>query len=209
MLTGYFDEGVREDLFTVICGFASTVDQWDSFEVDWTLFLASYGVPYFHMEEFAHSIGPFKKWKGSEAIRQKFISEAATVIHERVKAGFIFYVRHAAFKTVNSLFDVSSVWGSPYGLAGRCCIEIADDWRKGIFGSEEMKYIFEDGGPDKGGLIKSMTSIKLNFAIPSFEPGRDWKRSQQWPEGRKGLVQLQAADYLTVWRSIFPQPENP
>jgi len=197
MLTGYFDEGVRDKLFTVICGWTSTIEQWDGFEADWKLLLASYRVPYFHMKEYVHSNGPFKKWKGLESIREKFVADAAEIVNTRAKAGFIFYVRDAAFRTVDSLFDVRNVWGSPYGMAGRCCMELADEWRKNMTPNPgEIKYIFDDGGPDKGGLIKAMRSIPPYFPTPSFEPSRDWRRSQKWPEGRKGLVQLQAADYL-------------
>ncbi|MGH9682008.1 MAG: hypothetical protein ACRD4S_00105 [Candidatus Acidiferrales bacterium] len=196
MLTGYFDEGVRKNLFTAVCGWTSTVEQWDGFEVDWKLFLASYRVPYFHMKEFAPSQGPFAKWKDRNQIRKRFCHDAAEIIKSRVKLGFIFYVRDAAFNTVNSLFDVSGVWSSPYGMAGRCCMELAEDWRKEHRNSEEIKYVFDGGCPDKGGLIRAVTNIKPFLPIPSFEASRDWKKSAKWPNGRKALVQLQAADYL-------------
>jgi hypothetical protein len=60
----------------------------------------------------------------------------------------------------------------------------------------EMKYVFEDGGPDNGGLINAMQILSPFLPAPSFEPGRDLKPSRKWPTGRKGLVQIQAADYL-------------
>jgi hypothetical protein len=196
MLTSYFDEGYKDGLFMCVCGWASTVEQWDGFEADWKLFLNSYHVPYFHMEEYSQSVGPFKKWKGLKAIRQKFCADAAEIICSRVKRGFIFYVRQAPFNTVNALFAVDEIWGSPYGMAGRCCMELADRWRNDNFKLEEMEYVFEDGGPDKGGLIKAMTAVEPFFPVPEFKPGRDWKKSEKWPNGRVGMVQLQAADYL-------------
>ena len=106
MLTSYFDEGYKDGLFTCVCGWASTVEQWDGFEADWKLFLASYRVPYFHMEEYAQSVGPFKKWKGLKVIRRKFCQDAAEIICSRVKRGFIFYVRQAPFDTFYEVFGV-------------------------------------------------------------------------------------------------------
>ena len=32
--------------------------------------LSDYDVPYFHMKEFAHSTGRFKRWKGREELRK-------------------------------------------------------------------------------------------------------------------------------------------
>lgn len=70
MLTCYLDEaGGKAEGFTVICGWVSTVAQWEQFEIDWRLFLASYKVPYFHMKEFAQSTGPFKKWSDARLLK--------------------------------------------------------------------------------------------------------------------------------------------
>ncbi len=196
MLTGYFDEGVRENSFTVVCGWLSTVNQWDGFEVDWKLFLASYKVPYFHMKEFSQSTGPFKKWRNLSQIRERFCHDAAQIIKAHAKYGVIIYIRESMFYTINSLFEISDIWGSPYGMAGRTCMEIAEKWRREQRASEEIKYVFDDGGPDEGGLINSMTRITPHLPVPSFEASRDWKPSAQWPSGRVGLVHLQAADYF-------------
>jgi hypothetical protein len=59
-----------------------------------------------------------------------------------------------------------------------------------------MEYIFEDGCPDKAGLIRSMTAFSPCRESPSFKPSRDVKPSDQWPNGRMGIIPLQAADFL-------------
>src|SRR5204863_9101411 len=38
--------------------------------------------------------------------------------------------------------------------------------------------------------------ITPSLPAPIFKPGRDSRPSAKWPNGRKGIVQLQAADYL-------------
>ncbi|HUJ39995.1 MAG TPA: hypothetical protein VLW54_05570, partial [Candidatus Acidoferrales bacterium] len=81
MLTAYCDDaGGKDHNFTIICGYISTIEQWESFEIDWKLFLASYGVSYLHMKEFTAYSGPFAKWKGKESIRRRFLKDASVVI---------------------------------------------------------------------------------------------------------------------------------
>lgn len=201
MLTSYHDEGVKDvgelrEQFIVVCGMVSTVKQWESFDPEWREFLARFEVPYFHMKEFSQSKGPFTKWKNLEEKRAFFCCMAAATIRKRVKYGFIFFIRRTVFDYVDKIFDVSGVWSSPYGLAGRCCMELVEDWRQKHRNSENIEYVFDDDGPDKEGLIHAMTSIEPFLPIPSFKPSRDRKKSHKWPDGRKGLMQLQAVDYL-------------
>jgi len=50
-----------------------------------------------------------------------------------------------------------------------------------------MEYVFDHDGPDVGGLMRVMR--EANMPIPIFKASRD-------TDAEKGLVQLQAADYL-------------
>lgn len=200
MLASYFDEAISEDRgFITVCGWAATIAQWQQFEYDWRLFLAKYDVPYFHMLEYAHSKGPFKKWHGKkwEGTRKNFMRDAATIVSETAQRGFIAFVDNEIFETYDKAYELRSRFNSPYALAGRSCVAMANTWqRTTASGQLEMKYVFEDGGPDKGGLISAMQALPPHLPAPIFEPGHDSKASKKWPNGRKGLVQLQAADYL-------------
>lgn len=88
------------------------------------------------------------------------------------------------------------------------CASAAREWSKQRLDPPDVEYVFEDGGPDKGGLIKAMIELRPRFADPIFRPSRDTK------DGRKGIVQLQAADFLAYelgkWQSdLINAPARP
>jgi hypothetical protein len=191
MMTCYFDESGGDDIkWTYVCGYAASITQWERFEIDWKIFLAKYDVPYFHMKEFSHSKGPFEKWKTDEAIRSCFMREAAEIIRHTIQHSFVSLVSHEIFAEANTHYKFHEVFSSPYALAGRACIESAYEWGK------EIEYVFEDGCPDKGGLLRAMNACLPCRETPSFKPSRDFKPSDRWPDGRVGIVPLQAADFL-------------
>ncbi len=202
MLVAYFDEsGVQQREIgglLIVSGWIASVAQWERFEFDWKLFLAKYDVPYLHMKEYAHSVGPFTKWKGKEGTRRNFINDAADIIRNTIQAGFACGVSEQVFDQTDSVYELRSKFSSPYALAGRSCASMAVEWhRKNNRGlSHDIRYVFEDRDQDKGGLFHAMTEVVPAMPSPIFEAGRDQKPSQKWPDGRKGLVQLQAADFL-------------
>ena len=191
MLTAYFDESCSKG-FTVICGWVASVDEWDNFEVDWTLFLISYDVPYFHMNEFAHSTGPFAKWKDTPHFRKRFLRDAWDIIRRRTRGGFVCSVQDVLFNRINRFYKLREKFPSHYALAGRECIRWAHDYA-GDLCEKEVRCIFDDGGPDKGGLLRS-ASIEPKLPNPMFEPSRDVRDRKRGV--RKGIVQIQAADFL-------------
>lgn len=195
LLTCYLDEaGGRQDGFTVVCGWLSSVALWEQFEIDWKLFLISYKVPYFHMKEFAQSTGPFKKWKDAKLIRETFVRDALSIIRDRVQRWVLCYVHHRLFEMADARCMLTETLSSPYAVAGRACVAQVDLWsRKEANTSRDIKYVFEDGGPDKGGLMTAM-DIPYRLPNPSFEPSRDM--SDKRGVLRKGVVQIQAADLL-------------
>jgi hypothetical protein len=197
MVTCYFDESGGDDLkFIFVGGWVASVKKWEQFECDWKLFLAKFDVPYLHMREFAHSIGPYEKWRDKTSVRRNFMSMAAEIISGTVERGFISGISYENFEAIDKRYEFSSKFSSPYALTGRMCVALANRWRKKTTVPLDMEYVFEDGGPDKGGLVEAMHSIPPYLEAPMFKPGRDQAPSSQRPEGRKGLVQLQAADYL-------------
>ncbi len=197
-MTCYFDESGGDDQgFTAVCGWIASIEQWTRFETDWRLFLAHYHAPYFHMKLFAHFKKPFENFKDARNKRDRFLADAADIIRCNTRHGFLFEVDHTSFHAADRRYRLSEAFSSPYALAGRSCVDAANSWRKKDAGeSLDAKYIFEDGGPDKGGLLTALTSIIPHRPVPSFEPSIDHKPSKKWPNGRTGLIQLQAADFL-------------
>jgi hypothetical protein len=86
MLHAYFDEtGHGDDANTKFLGIAgclTSVETWKKVERRWSAALRSEGLPYFHMREYAFSVGPFKDWKDGEARRQKIYGALWEIILE-------------------------------------------------------------------------------------------------------------------------------
>lgn len=196
--SGCFDESGGEDIgFTLVSGYAASTAQWESFEVDWKLFLIKFGVPYLHMKEYSQSTKCYKQWKGNERLRAAFTGMAAEIINSHLKRTFISIVSHEDFEKADAIYKLRERFKSPYALAGRSCIGLANNWaRNPSTRALNIEYIFEDGGPDKSGLISATQALPPFLPAPTFKPSRDMAPSTKWPKGRVGLVQLQAADYI-------------
>ncbi|MGA2876612.1 MAG: hypothetical protein ABSE82_13870 [Nitrososphaerales archaeon] len=198
MFTTYFDEAGSDDLgYMFVAGYVASVEAWERFEVDWKLFLAKFDVPYLHMKEFSQSKKCYAKWKDNEPQRGRFLGMAAEIINSHAKRAFLSMVSCKEFGEVDAMFTLSERFKSPYALTGRACIGLANNWaRNPKTKLLDIEYVFEDGGPDKGGLISSVEALPPFLPSPAFKPSRDEKPSRGWPQGRRGVVQLQAADYL-------------
>ena len=198
MFTAYFDEAGGDDLgYMFVAGYVARVEAWERFEVDWKLFLAKFDVPYLHMKEFSQSKKCYAKWRDNEPQRARFLGMAAEIINAHAKRAFVSMISCELFEKADQIYALRERFKSPYVLTGRACIGLANNWaRNPKTQSLDIEYVFEDGGPDKGGLVSSVEALPPYLPAPAFKPGRDEKPSTNWPEGRKGLVQLQAADYL-------------
>jgi hypothetical protein len=88
VLRVYFDDsGEESDPQHKVCsigGFVTTARKWKKLERKWreTLNSPDFDVPYFHMKEFAHCIGPFEKWKNKENKRIAFLQSLIEIIRE-------------------------------------------------------------------------------------------------------------------------------
>lgn len=107
----YFDAS-RGDGITVVAGWLGTTLAWESFDVNWKILLAQYDVPYFHMREFAHSVGAFKGWKGQDGMRANSIRKAVDIIGRSAHYGLGCMIEDAIFAKVNQLYAVAEVFGN-------------------------------------------------------------------------------------------------
>jgi len=75
----YMDEtGHAADDAQMFCGMAGLLApayKWKVFEDNWNAVLKEFGIPYFHMKEFAHSEGVFEGWKGNETKRRDLFNK--------------------------------------------------------------------------------------------------------------------------------------
>jgi hypothetical protein len=208
MMTCYFDEAIEgpwnDDVgkpheFTFMCGYVGNFEQWQQFAVEWRKFLDGYGIEDFHMTDYCASSGEFRKWKPRkfEPTRIAFMMDASRIVKQFVRYGFIAGLSQSAFDEANQSYALKETFGSPYGVAGRACAELARSRRPKFYPDEtELEYVYEDGAEGKGGLEHGMTKLIPAFPYPIFKPGKSQKPSREYPDGRKAVLQLQAADYL-------------
>lgn len=191
MLAGYFDaSGGVDQHATVVSGYVSTVERWVGFDMDWRLLLAKEHVPYFHMKEFAHSVGVFKDWKGNETRRARFLSQLAEIIRAHAMLSVSTIVLHKAFRDADRLHDLSGYAGTPYSFCARGCAEKIREWtEKSGYGASPIDYIFEDGDEGKGELLRIFGRDGL--PLPIFKP------KLPRPGHELGVfTPLQAADFV-------------
>jgi hypothetical protein len=190
MLTLYCDaSGGSDQPAMMVAGYVSTIGAWESFDTNWRLALAKYGLPYFHMKEFAHFHGPFEGWEAKEGTRRNLLSDLARIIHNHVLFGIACGVKHGAFERVNQEYRLAEVFGCEYALCGRDCVAQASKRLVGLgYEGQPIRYIFDDGDKGKGDLIDVLERDKK--ATPIFEPSLPGKR-----ENHPGLTPLQSADF--------------
>jgi hypothetical protein len=86
VIKGYFDNsGDAEDpqhKVLTVGGFLANDDQWARFEDIWKANLETFGLPYLHMKEFAHFVGPFVVFKDNEEDRIRFIEGCVSSIRD-------------------------------------------------------------------------------------------------------------------------------
>lgn len=191
MLTSYSDDS-RQKGFVVLAGWIASAEDWIAFEVNWKIFLASYNVPYLHMKEFAHSVGPYAKWKNTPKFRARFVHDAWDVMKSHIRGGFVSLIQDILFNRINRFYKLQEMIPNCYALAGRAAMEWTEQYANEK--REPARCVFDDPGTgDKCALIR-VSDVNPKLSTPSFEPSHDIPHRKKGI--RRGLVQLQAADFL-------------
>jgi hypothetical protein len=180
------DSGSPDDGICLgVAGFVSTWDKWISFEEDWRGILNEYGVEYFHMREYAHSIEQFKSWKGEEGRRRTFLKRLIKSLNGKVHKSFASSVILKDYREIDAIYPVHEALGQPLALCGRTCSARINDWRqrRGIL--EPTEIVFEAGS-------KHFDDLKRIQA----RDGQPIPHSA----GKKQYGALQAAD-LVAWEN--------
>jgi hypothetical protein len=198
-VTSYFDaSGGAGHPLVIVAGYLSTVGKWKQFDAEWQRILGrqEFNVPYFHMKEFAHSTGKFEGWKGNEKRRRRFINALISVIIQHCKAGFACAIKDEIWDTLNKKYPLKELYGCPYALAGRDCVNKTHMWAEQIhhYQRNEVRCVFEDGDKGKGDLIRVVQEAQK--PSPVFEPGRPKPAL-----GHLGTPALQAADFA-AWELL-------
>ncbi len=199
---GFFDaSGKEEHGKTVVAGWLSSARKWGVFQKKWRDALRTAGVPYFHMKEFAHSTKIFTDWRGDEPRRRALLSDLIQVLFETVDHGFAAVVPHDVFRAVDRDYQLSERYKNPYVFACRDVMASCNTWLRTNKHGLNVSYVFESGDDGAGALVDLAEAERL--PSPSFYPSRDLS------DGQKGVIQLQAADFL-AWEILkgMREPED-
>src|ERR1700723_237460 len=168
MFTAYFDDSGSPDdtLAVVVAGFVASDGQWTEFERNWNDTLKQFGIPLFHMKEFAHSTGKFSKFKHDKKNREWFLRQLLSHINLRVRHSCGHAVLMDDFRKVNEVYAFEAINITPYSLCGRTCLASVGNWakRSGV-ADDQIRYVFEDGSKGKGTLEHRIQRDKGTTAV--------------------------------------------
>lgn len=167
MFSLYCDASGRDqtDLLAV-SGFVASADKWLSFTKQWHLTLKEFDVKYFHMKEFAHSVGQFDGWKNDESKRQEFLVRVKDVIERHVQYWVGAVLIKADYLKVDSDYQLHEHL-SPFPLCGFICVEAVERWRKAHnLLDSSIEYIFERGDQHRGQLMDAVE--RVTGTVPIF-----------------------------------------
>ena len=192
--TAYYDasgtEGDR-DRPLVVAGLLASVVGWRRLEREWEATLKRFKVPYSHMKEYAHSTGPFKKWKGKDEQRAAFLAALARALRH-VRAGRAFRVLPSDFYVVDREYDLSGVMnspgplGGPYTVSAGNCIASFEVLRRKKHPRQEFEHVVAKGDQ---GQPRFDYLMRLEGIIPIIKPHKD-------PRTGRYLRPLEAADLV-------------
>jgi hypothetical protein len=129
MLTAYLDEsGHSQDQkvrFMGMAGLIATSEYWQHYEREWQRVLKDFQIPYFHMKEYAHSVGVFAGWKADEPKRRALYGELMNVMSETNALPFGSLVPMELFRTFSA--QQKGYFKDPYYFVFITCLVIAAD----------------------------------------------------------------------------------
>ena len=215
-LQAYFDEtGHGEDANTHFLGVAGCVMAdpiWRRVEDRWAAALASEGLNYFHMREYAFSAGQFKEWRGDEARRRRIYGRLWEIILEAQLIPLGGFVRlenykqeltgqeHHVFRDAYFLCYLQCLgFLAQYAGFGQVShVETFFDEKKGFKGEALKIYgVLKDrfGGKISPPSFRDMRALApLQVAdIIAYESKKEFERRSQAPERvpRWGFTQLE------------------
>jgi hypothetical protein len=191
MFTAALDaSGSSEHLVFVVAGFVAPDSAWNEFSEEWKERLAQDGLTYFHMREYAHSVGPWREWKGDVRRRNRLYGDLMEIIKGRVSRKFGSVVAPSKLEVIDKgLREHFNITG--YSLAGRTIAADIRRWMKRDKISGPFRMVFEYGDEGRGKLMKMFESDDL--PKPEFLTKHDF-------------CPLQAADILAY--EIFNAAER-
>lgn len=175
MYTAYYDASGTQSAAEhplLIAGLIAAVPKWQCFDAAWSAVLAEFDVPYLHMREYAHSLGPFKSWKNNKARRDAFMRRLVEVIAGSVERAFVFRVVPSEFIEVNNRYHLATkLCPNPYTFMAWRCLTRVQSWHGATHPTSPIHHVIAHGDDGQGPLADFVRKGKMNIAvIPKTDP---------------------------------------
>jgi len=209
MFTAYFDESGTDDrnYFTGIGGLIALAERWEHFGMRWRTILTEYDVPYSHMKDFAHSTGPFRKWKSAckefEEQRQGFLGKLCDAAVEFSAHSFAFVVSKNIYDACVPEY-MRKEMGSPYTFLARWCLVAISTWAQDNNYDEPINVIFERGQPQHALRVQHNILLARESSRKKFRIGElDFAEKYNKKDPERTVVALQGADLVAyeTWKN--------
>lgn len=192
LFRAYFDASGKEREGTVVvAGWLASADAWVALQRQWNAVLAKHNVPYFHMKEFAHSVGAFGQgWKGYEPRRRRFLSDLIQVLYDTVEYGVAKAATYENFRNADREYKISEKYGNAYALVAHACMRQVNDYMQAFLPdlkANDVSYVFESGDDGMHHVVR--LAHETGLPVPAFHPSRPQN------DNRSFVVQLQCADF--------------
>lgn len=189
MYTCYYDASstqLEKEKPLVVVGVLSTERRWLRFEREWGAVLKRFGVPYLHMKEFAHSVGPFAAFKGDEPRRAEFLGALVKAMKRNINKAFQYRLVPGAYGDLDREFELSETWGGPYAFTTSVTVNQTQFWFEEKYPKHQLAHVVEKGDPGQEDLYRLSP---LDDNPVTIRPKID-KRTGEW------FKPFQAADFF-------------
>ena len=187
-----------QKMFLSVGGFVSSAAGWKGFDGEWRERLAQEGLSYFHMAEFADSVGHFEPLKIQQQRRRELLKDLLGIIvsHAYRKFGVTVEVEtaDAEFAEQNKLEYAPNA----LALAGEVACGQAILWAREE--GSTLQFVFEDGDLGRGRFAEQVKI--LTGVMPTFRPKKDAPEIQ-------AFTPLQAAEILVYQMNLVGRQGTP
>jgi Protein of unknown function (DUF3800) len=189
LYSAYMDEtGHSSDTnFAGMAGLVAPVERWEVFEQDWKAALKEFDLAHFHMKEYAHSTGQFKKFKGDEGKRREIYGRLMDIIAaaEAMPMGSV--VSMADWKDLSE--EARKALIDPYFLCLQDCARGAAVYAMFEPPEDKVTVTFDDCQEFRGRVPRLYVMMQERFDDGPRMGAYSFANSKE-------VVQLQAADIV-------------